>query len=261
MLGLKEKRPYGLLRDFRVLEREQRVTKILGSHAFRAELEGILQSQLDGSRSPPKLSRALSNLQENVVPASRVEAARRTAVTGPSSSGSSGAVLLPINDLRGVRSSRYALAERQLRCKLASLCRLVDWFQWSQLVRNHVSVSKIHRAFSWVLNEPRPLFLASVKSFIFPQARGVGDGEEFLINPYGLLYCEVTASSLVRVNNEGVLLNPGSTQLGVNRAGVELHSAIYGARRDAKCIMHLHTVAGAAVSHLDCTPHMHAYTH
>ena len=71
--------------------------------------------------------------------------------------------------------------------------------------------------------------------------------EEFLINPFGLLYCEVTASSLVRVNSEGVILDPGSTRLGVNRPGVELHSAMYGARRDVKCVMHLHTVAGAAV--------------
>lgn len=70
---------------------------------------------------------------------------------------------------------------------------------------------------------------------------------EFLINPFGLLYSEVTASSLVRVNDEGVILDPGTTQLEVNRSGVELHSAIYGARRDVKCIMHLHTVSGTAV--------------
>ena len=76
--------------------------------------------------------------------------------------------------------------------------------------------------------------------------------EEFLMNPYGLLYSEVTASSLVRVNNEGDILDPGSTQLGVNRAGLELHSAIYEARRDVKCIMHLHTVAGAAVRTAEC---------
>ena len=75
----------------------------------------------------------------------------------------------------------------------------------------------------------------------------MSEREEFLINPFGLLYSEVTASSLLRVNNKGVILDGGSTQLGVNRAGVELHSAIYRARRDVKCIMHLHTVAGAAV--------------
>ena len=69
------------------------------------------------------------------------------------------------------------------------------------------------------------------------------------MNPFGLLYSEVTASSLVRVSGEdgGAIVHGGSTKLGANRAGVELHSAIYGARRDVQCIMHLHTVAGAAV--------------
>ena len=135
MLPFKEKRAYTLQRDFCVLEREKRVSKILGSHAFRAELEGILQGQLDGSRSPPKPSRALRSLQESVVPTSTVEAARR----GPG--GPAASSVIQINDLRGARSSRYVLHERQLRCKLASLCRLVDWFKWSQLVDNHVSVS------------------------------------------------------------------------------------------------------------------------
>ena len=128
------KRSYSLRRDFHVLEREQRVTKILGSDAFRAELEDILQSQLEGTRSPPK-TRALHALQENVAPAvPGMAAAGRHA-------GAIHAAVLPINDLRGALSSRYAPTERQLRCKLASLCRLVDWFQWSQLVQNHVSVS------------------------------------------------------------------------------------------------------------------------
>ena len=99
-----------------------------------------LQGQLEGSRSPPKL-RALRNLQDNVVPAAAVEAAHRQTSAGLSGGGS-GSSVLPINDLRGVRASRYVLSERLLRCKLASLCRLVDWFGWSQLVYNHVSVSR-----------------------------------------------------------------------------------------------------------------------
>lgn len=89
-------------------------------------------------------------------------------------------------------------------------------------------------------------------SLSLTQAQGITEleREEFLMNPFGLLYSEVTASSLVRVNNEGGILDPGCTRLGVNRAGLELHSAIYGARRDVKCIMHLHTVAGAAVLYI-----------
>ena len=138
MIPFKEKRAYTLQRDFCVLEREKRVSKILGSHAFRTELEGILRGQLDGSRSPPKPSRALSSLQENVALAAGSQTARIGGAGGGSSAASS---VIPINDLRGARSSRYVLSERQLRCKLASLCRLVDWFRWSHLVDNHVSVS------------------------------------------------------------------------------------------------------------------------
>ena len=91
------------------------------------------------------------------------------------------------------------------------------------------------------MTQPHPLFRL--------QARGVGERGEFLVNPFGLLYSEVTASSLVRVSGEegGGIVDGGSTRLGVNRPGVELHSAIYGARRDVQCIMHLHTVAGTAV--------------
>ena len=136
MLPFKEKRAYTLQRDLGVLQRERRVTKILGSHAFRSELEGILQGQLDG---PPKPSRALSNLQENVAPAAVVEATLRGA---PGAGGTAPATsVIPINDLRGARTSRYVLSERQLRCKLASLCRLVDWFRWSRPIDNHLSVS------------------------------------------------------------------------------------------------------------------------
>lgn len=140
ILPFKEKRAYTLQRDYRVLEREKRVTRILGNHAFRSELEGILQGQLDGSRGRPKLSQALRDLQENVVPAAALEAAHgRRSAGGPGVA--AGSSIIPVNDLRGARSSRYVLFERQLRCKLASLCRLVDWFKWSQLLDNHISVS------------------------------------------------------------------------------------------------------------------------
>ena len=69
------------------------------------------------------------------------------------------------------------------------------------------------------------------------------------MNPFGLLYEEVTASSLVRVDLEGNVISPGSTQLGVSQSGFSLHSAIHAARRHVKCVIHVHTTAGAAVSH------------
>ena len=75
---------------------------------------------------------------------------------------------------------------------------------------------------------------------------------EFLINPFGLLYHEITASSLVKVNIDGEIIDPGSTSLGINKAGYTLHSAIYASRPDIRCIIHVHTAAGVAVSCMRC---------
>jgi len=69
-----------------------------------------------------------------------------------------------------------------------------------------------------------------------------------LIHPFGLLYSEVTASSLLKVNPDGSVVDQGSTNLGVNKAGMLLHSAIHGARKDARAIIHLHQDAIVAVS-------------
>ncbi|KAL4593615.1 alpha-adducin-like, partial [Arapaima gigas] len=78
------------------------------------------------------------------------------------------------------------------------------------------------------------------------------NAEHFLIVPFGLLYSEVTASSLVKVDVRGEMVDRGSTNLGVNQAGFALHSAIYAARPDVKCVIHIHTPAGAAVSAMKC---------
>lgn len=74
------------------------------------------------------------------------------------------------------------------------------------------------------------------------------DQEHFLLNPFGMLYSEVTASSLVKVDMQGVVVDAGSTTLGINKAGYTLHSAIHQARPDIKCVIHLHTPASIAVS-------------
>ncbi|VDP10506.1 unnamed protein product [Heligmosomoides polygyrus] len=125
----------------------------------------------------------------------------------------------PIADLpKGV----YSHEEARLRCQLASLYRLVDLFQWSQGIYNHMTV------------------------------RLPGDKCEILINPFGLLYHEQTASTLVKVDLDGKALDPGTTSLGINQAGYTLHSAIHGAREDLRCIIHLHVPSVAAVSAMKC---------
>lgn len=79
---------------------------------------------------------------------------------------------------------------------------------------------------------------------------GSAGKDHFLLNPFGLLYHEVTASNVVKVDMDGTVVDPGTTQLGVNSAGYALHSAIHEARPDVNCIIHVHTVPGAAVSGL-----------
>ncbi|KAJ1367299.1 hypothetical protein KIN20_028183 [Parelaphostrongylus tenuis] len=116
----------------------------------------------------------------------------------------------------------FPAVEAKLRCQLAALYRLVDLFHWSQGVFNHMTV------------------------------RIPGDKEEILINPFGLLYHEQTASTLVKVDLDGNVLHPGSTNLGINQAGYTLHSAIHGGRSDLLCVIHLHTPAVAAISATKC---------
>ncbi|MED6290632.1 hypothetical protein CHARACLAT_015142 [Characodon lateralis] len=131
-------------------------------------------------------------------------------------------MVTPVNDLRGSDSISYDKGEKLLRCKLAAFYRLADLFSWSELIYNHLTV------------------------------RVNSDQERFLIVPFGLLYSEVTASSLVKINLQGEIVDRGSTNLGVNQAGFTLHSAIYAARPDIKCVVHIHTAAGAAVSAMKC---------
>merc|ERR1719228_3241727 len=130
--------------------------------------------------------------------------------------------VVPINDIRGIDSMVYAKGEKLLRCKLAAVYRLIDLHGWTQGIYNHVT------------------------------ARVSQDTEHFLLNPFGVLYNEVTASSLVKVNMQGETVEEGTTNFGVNKAGFIIHSAIHAARPDIKCIIHLHTPNIVAISTMKC---------
>eukprot|EP00118_Oscarella_pearsei_P018808 m.194922 g.194922 ORF g.194922 m.194922 type:complete len:96 (+) comp39511_c0_seq8:316-603(+) len=80
------------------------------------------------------------------------------------------------------------------------------------------------------------------------QLRSSTDRDSYLINPLGLSFSEITASSLVKVNINGDIIDPGTTGLGINLTGYVLHSAIHGFRENAQCVAHVHTPAGAGVS-------------
>ncbi len=126
--------------------------------------------------------------------------------------------MIPVNDIRGLEGMGYTKAEKQLRCKLAAAYRLVDLFGWSQGIYNHIT------------------------------QRISQDTEHFLLNPFGMLYSEVTASSLVKVNMQGAVVEGGTTNFGVSVAGFTLHSAIHAARPDLKAIIHVHYPSVVAVS-------------
>jgi ribulose-5-phosphate 4-epimerase/fuculose-1-phosphate aldolase len=106
--------------------------------------------------------------------------------------------------------------EWQARVDLAALYRLVALHGWDDLIYTHIS------------------------------ARIPGPEHQFLINPYGMLFDEITASSLVKVDLEGNILQ--ETPYFINPAGFTIHSAIHAAREDAKFVMHLHSDQGVAVA-------------
>ena len=106
--------------------------------------------------------------------------------------------------------------EWQLRVDLAACYRLVAAYGWSDLVFTHVS------------------------------ARIPGPEHHFLINPYGLMFDEITASSLVKIDQNCTKLS--DSPFPVNPAGFTIHSCIHDARDDAGCVLHTHTRAGIAVS-------------
>jgi ribulose-5-phosphate 4-epimerase/fuculose-1-phosphate aldolase len=83
--------------------------------------------------------------------------------------------------------------------------------------------------------------------FLF-QARLNQDQEHFLVNPFGMLYHEITASSLVKIDMQGSVVEQGTTNFGIDVAGFMLHSAIHAARPDIRCIIHIRTPSVLAVS-------------
>ncbi len=112
-----------------------------------------------------------------------------------------------------------AAAEAALRVQLAACFRLVAHFGMDDLIYNHISV------------------------------RVPGPAHHFLINPYGLLFSEITASCFVKIDLDGNKVEPSNYP--VNQAGFVIHSAIHSAREDAICVLHTHSEAATAISALE----------
>ncbi len=107
--------------------------------------------------------------------------------------------------------------EWETRVNLAACYRLMHEFGMTEMIANHIS------------------------------ARVPGTENQFLINPYGMLYEEMTASSMIKIDIDGnIIFN--ATEYGINQAGYVIHSAVHAARHDVDCVIHTHTLAGMAVS-------------
>lgn len=113
--------------------------------------------------------------------------------------------------------NKVSAEEWQTRLDLAACYRLVALYGWDDLVFTHIT------------------------------AKIPGAENEFLINPYGMMFAEITASSLVKIDLAGNKLD-AENPYPINPAGFTIHSAIHAARHDAACVLHLHTPNGVAVS-------------
>ena len=118
--------------------------------------------------------------------------------------------------------ARCSPEEWKARVDLAACYRLVALYEMSDMMANHIS------------------------------ARVPGEDEHFLINAYGMTYDEITASSLVKIDLNGNVVQDSGTGYGVNHAGFVIHSAVHRARHDVACVIHTHTPAGMAVSAMEC---------
>lgn len=120
--------------------------------------------------------------------------------------------------MSAMKSIRNQVSEEEWkqRVDLAACYRLVADYGWDDLIFTHIS------------------------------ARVPGPEHHFLINPYGMLFEEITASSLVKVDLDGNKVM--DSEYDINPAGFTIHSAIHAAREDAKCVLHIHSIDGVAVS-------------
>ncbi|XP_006035763.1 beta-adducin [Alligator sinensis] len=201
-----------LRQDFNMMEQKKRVTMILQSPSFREELESLIQEQMKKGNNSSNIW-ALRQIADFM------------ASTAPSvfpTSPLNLSTVTPINDLHGTDSMSLVKGERLMRCKISSIYRLLDLYGWAQISSTYVTL------------------------------RVSKEQDHFLISPKGLSCNEITASSLVKVNILGEVVEQGSTNFAVDTRGFSLHSAIYAARPDVRCIIHLHTPATAAVSAMKC---------
>jgi len=198
------RRPADVKCDLQRMDSSTRVSNILQTKDFKDELESLVTQLMPGG-GPPSLN-TMQKINDILAPHNKM------------SSGLHGGTTIPISDVRGQDSLQYSKGEKMLRCKIASLFRLVDLHGWAYGINNSITV------------------------------RISQDLEHFLINPHGLQYHEITASSLAKVDMQGDVVDPGTTNMGIDVRAFTLHAAIHSFRPDIRTVVHLHTQSSVAVS-------------
>ncbi|CAG9132980.1 unnamed protein product [Plutella xylostella] len=270
-----KQRPADIDADVREMERRKRVEALMSSRLFREELERVLDQQMSEGADAPLLQRikemvggrlhtgSLRELErvldqqmsegadapllqrikemvggrlhtgslrelERVLDQQMSEGADapllqriKEMVGGRLHTGSlrGPSCVLPINDIRGMEGVGYEKGEKILRCKLAAVYRLVDLFGWTQSGVGSQITARLNTAVEQVLTTPR-----------------------------GLLPHEVTASSLVKVDMQGLVVDQGTTNFPVNVQGFSIHASVHAARPDIRCVLHLRCASALAVS-------------
>lgn len=200
--------PDEVVRDVRGLKMRQRVSLALADDNLRGELEDIVSAH---SQSPIN-GDAFRTYQDFLIPSGSLYGGGF-----PSLSASA------IADIRGADTLHYSKFERQLRCKVASVYRLMQMFGWGKGVFDRAACTV---------------------------CASENDNEEnnYFVAPTGLLFSEVTASSILKVDHKGNVIETGNTNLGISQSAFELHATIHSTRKDAKCVLFLSADSVKAVS-------------
>ncbi|XP_072546280.1 adducin 3 (gamma) b isoform X2 [Salminus brasiliensis] len=201
-------KPPDLRQEINMMEQRKRVTHTLQSPMFKDELECLVREQSVKGSGIFTINHIADLILNNTL----------THTSAYSSNGAGS--LSPVNDVCGM--DWISKAERQNRCKLASLYRLLDLYGYTHFTNAYVTV------------------------------RVCREQDHVLILPQGLSFSEATAASLMKVNLIGQVVEHGSIELAVDDAAFKLHAAVYSARPDAKCVIHTHTPATAAISSMKC---------
>jgi ribulose-5-phosphate 4-epimerase/fuculose-1-phosphate aldolase len=209
--------PLARTTGFFAVQQSQRRAGVPNSVDRMADRSALVMAALQGLlRRPPCGATGIAGIltpSRSPPPHEIIPFQRRTPMTPPASAPA-------IKVVKSVRE-QVSAEEWQTRVDLAACYRLTAMYGMTEMIANHIS------------------------------CRVPGSHDQFLINPYGMLYEEIDASCLIKIDVDGnVLFN--ASDYNVNAAGFVIHSAIHMARHDVDCVAHTHTPAGMAVSAMEC---------